>query len=178
MVKLSRKLLLYLLNPTMPLPGGNKLNMESMSIEEKINQRQFRSSYHKLALNLIYTASNLQAFLKAGFKKEDLTVQQYNILRILRGNYPDPLSTLQIRTRMMDKMSDTSRIVDRLVLKSLVTKCTNSVDNRLVDIIITPQGLEKLALLDKTEDRIAEFFSQVTTEEAENISLMLDKLHP
>ncbi|WP_090391977.1 MarR family winged helix-turn-helix transcriptional regulator [Niabella drilacis] len=149
-----------------------------MSIEEKINQRQFRSSYHKLALNLIYTASNLQAFLKAGFKKEDLTVQQYNILRILRGNYPDPLSTLQIRTRMMDKMSDTSRIVDRLVLKSLVTKCTNSVDNRLVDIIITPQGLEKLALLDKTEDRIAEFFSQVTTEEAENISLMLDKLHP
>lgn len=154
-----------------------KLNMRSMSIEEKINQRQFKSSYHKLALNLIYTAGSLQAFLKAGFKKEDLTLQQYNILRILRGSLPEPLSTLQIRARMMDKMSDTSRIVDRLVLKGLVTKSINTIDNRLVDVVITPEGLKKLALLDKTEDRIAEFFSAVSTEEAENISFLLDKLH-
>ncbi|MBO9591257.1 MAG: MarR family transcriptional regulator [Niabella sp.] len=148
-----------------------------MSIEEKINQRQFKSSYHKLALNLIYTSSSLQYFLKAGFKKEDLTVQQYNILRILRGSFPKPLSTLQIRERMIDKMSDTSRIVDRLVLKQLVTKCTNNIDNRLVDVVITQEGLDKLALLDETEDRIATFFHNVSKEEAEQISSMLDKLH-
>ncbi|WP_300602000.1 MarR family transcriptional regulator [Niabella sp.] len=148
-----------------------------MSIEEKINQRQFKSSYHKLALNLIYTSSSLQSFLKAGFKKEDLTVQQYNILRILRGSFPQPLSTLQIRERMIDRMSDTSRIVDRLVLKQLVTKCTNNVDNRLVDVVITRNGLDKLALLDETEDRIATFFNNVSKEEAELISSMLDKLH-
>ncbi|MCF3110608.1 MarR family transcriptional regulator [Niabella sp. CC-SYL272] len=148
-----------------------------MSIEEKISQRQFKNSYHKLALNLIYTSSSLQYFLKAGFKKEGLTVQQYNILRILRGSFPKPLSTLQIRERMIDKMSDTSRIVDRLVLKGLVTKCTNHIDNRLVDVVITPEGLDKLALLDETEDRIATFFHNVSTEEAEQISAMLDKLH-
>ncbi|MBZ4189313.1 MarR family winged helix-turn-helix transcriptional regulator [Niabella beijingensis] len=148
-----------------------------MSIEEKINQRQFKSSYHRLALNLIYTTSSLQAFLKEGFKKEDVTVQQYNILRILRGSYPKPLSTLQIRARMMDKMSDTSRIVDRLVLKKMVTKSINHIDHRLVDVVITQEGLEKLALLDQTDDNIAAFFGTVSTEEAEKISKMLDKLH-
>ncbi|MBO9620610.1 MAG: MarR family transcriptional regulator [Niabella sp.] len=148
-----------------------------MSIQEKLNQRTFKNSYQKLALNLIYTSGNLQSFLKTGFKRENLTIQQYNILRILRGCLPNPLSTLQIRERMMDKMSDTSRIVDRMVLKELVTKNINNIDNRLVDVAITNKGLEKLELLDNTEDHIAEFFSAVSPEEAELISAMLDKLH-
>ncbi|HEX7755670.1 MAG TPA: MarR family transcriptional regulator [Niabella sp.] len=148
-----------------------------MSIQEKLNQRHFKSSYHKLALNLLFTSTYLESFLKQHFKKEDLTIQQYNILRILRGSFPKPLSTLQIRERMTDRMSDTSRIVDRMVTKELVTKNINVADNRLVDVVITDKGLEKLATLDGIEDRIAELFNAISPDEAEETSQILDKLH-
>lgn len=148
-----------------------------MSIQKKINQGNFKNSYHRLTVNLLYTTSNLQGFLKAHFKKEGITPQQYNILRILRGSFPKPLSTLQIRERMMDKMSDTSRIVDRMVLKDLVTKSVNLVDNRLVDVIISGNGLDKLSALDETEELLAGFFSAIKPDEADAISGMLDKIH-
>ncbi|ANH83148.1 transcriptional regulator [Niabella ginsenosidivorans] len=148
-----------------------------MSIQEKLNQRQFKNSYHKLALNLLVTSNYLESFLKGTFKKENITIQQYNILRILRGSFPKPLSTLQIRERMTDRMSDTSRIVDRMVTKGLVTKNINVSDNRLVDVVITDKGLEKLAALDGIEDRITELFSTISPQEAEATNVLLAKLH-
>lgn len=148
-----------------------------MSIQEKIKLQRFKNNYHKLAVNLLYTASNLQSFLKQLFEREDITNQQYNILRILRGSYPVPLSTQQIRARMMEKMSDTSRIVDRLVLKELVTKRKNAADSRLVDILISEKGLQKLIILDNIEEQLIGFFGALTPEEAEEISRKLDKAH-
>lgn len=147
-----------------------------MTIEEKIYQNQFKNSYHKLAINLLYTTSQMESFLKAHFKQQDITLQQYNILRILRGSFPKPLSTLQIRDRMMDKMSDTSRIVDRMLLKDLVTKTTNPKDNRLVDVLISTKGLEKLELLNDTEEKITQYLSAVSENDAEILSNLLDRL--
>jgi DNA-binding MarR family transcriptional regulator len=93
-----------------------------MSIEKDISQlRKFNSEHHKAIVNLIFTNSWVTEKLKQHLESKDLTLQQFNILRILRGSNT-PLSTLQIRDRMLDKMSDTSRIVDRLVLKSLARK--------------------------------------------------------
>ena len=92
-----------------------------MGIENDINQRKFRSEYQKAIVNLIYTYNWTTERLKNIFDKEEVTMQQFNILRILRGS-EKPLSTLQIRERMLDKMSDTSRSVDRLVIKGLVKK--------------------------------------------------------
>ena len=92
-----------------------------MSIEKDINQTRFRNDYQKSAINLIYTFNWMNEQMKGIFDQHDITSQQFNILRILRGA-GEPLSTLQIRQRMLDKMSDTSRIVDRLIKKELVRK--------------------------------------------------------
>ena len=85
-----------------------------MGLEKDINQSAFRNENQKASINIIYTYHWLVEQLKNVLGEEDLTLQQFNILRILRGSHPAPLSTLQIRERMLDKMSDTSRIVDRL----------------------------------------------------------------
>lgn len=149
----------------------------NMTIEEGIKQKQFKHSYHKLAVNLMYTTSLLESHLKSLFKKEEITMQQYNILRILRGSRPRPLSTMQIRERMMDKMSDTSRIVDRLLIKKLVTKKISNDDNRLVDVRITDKGMLLLAKLDNVEDSIAAFMKNLSEDDAELISNFLDRIH-
>lgn len=148
-----------------------------MTIEEGIKQRNFKSAYHKLAVNLMYTTNLLESFLKDIFKQEEITLQQYNILRILRGSHPNPLSTLQIRERMMHNMSDTSRIVDRLLIKKLVTKKICSGDNRLVDVRITDRGMKLLTKLDIVEDKVAVFLQNITNDEALGLSDLLDKIH-
>ncbi|MGN7783659.1 MarR family winged helix-turn-helix transcriptional regulator [Niabella sp. 22666] len=148
-----------------------------MTIEEEIKQSKFVSSYQKLAFNIIHSSRWLENFLKKRFSEHDLTMQQYNILRILRGSQPNPLSTLQIRERMIDKMSDTSRIVDRLILKKLVTKKTSKTDSRLVEVRITEKGLELLAQLDDTDEKLASYLSNLTEEEAALASNLLDKMH-
>ena len=127
-----------------------------MSIEKDINQRSFRNEYQKGIINLIYTYNWMNEKMKSVFDKEDVTGQQYNILRILRGA-GKPISTLQIRERMLDKMSDTSRIVDRLVLKGLAKKTVCKDDKRLVDVSISAKGkklLEKIDLYEKDMDAI------------------------
>ena len=84
-----------------------------MGIEKDIQQQHFRNEYQKASVNIIYSANWLNEKIKTMLDPDDITPQQYNILRILRGSQ-HPLSTLQIRSRMLDKMSDTSRIVERL----------------------------------------------------------------
>ncbi len=108
-----------------------------MGIEKDINQYHFTSEGQKAVINLIYTSNWITEHIKKVLDDQDITLQQFNILRILRGSDPQPLSTLTIRERMLDKMSDTSRIVDRLVIKGLAVKKICSTDKRLVDVNIT-----------------------------------------
>jgi DNA-binding MarR family transcriptional regulator len=124
-----------------------------MSLENDIQQAKFRNEYQKAAINLIYTFNWLTEKNKQFFDKADITSQQFNILRILRGAGV-PLSTLQIRQRMLDKMSDTSRIVDRLVKKELVKKVICKTDRRLVDVTISDKGLSLLKDLDNYNDEL------------------------
>src|ERR1700689_3404307 len=146
-----------------------------MSIADEINQRKFRSERQKAAINLIYTTNWLNEKMKYFFDNYDITSQQFNILRILRGA-GEPLSTLQIRQRMLDKMSDTSWIVDRLVRKGMVRKTTNDTDRRLVDIIITPRGRKLLEKIDPLEDEMDKMMTSLSPEEASTLSRLLDKL--
>jgi MarR family transcriptional regulator, 2-MHQ and catechol-resistance regulon repressor len=99
-----------------------------VGIEKDIHQNAFRNARQKAMINLLFTYGWAIERIKNFVSKEDITHQQYNILRILRGAHPKPLSTLQIRERMLDKMSDTSRIVDRLIVKDLVQKSTCTTD--------------------------------------------------
>jgi DNA-binding MarR family transcriptional regulator len=147
-----------------------------MSIEKDINQlRKFRNEYHKSVVNLIFTYSWVTEKLKQYIEAEDLTLQQYNILRILRGSV-GPLSTLQIRDRMLDKMSDTSRIVDRLVLKKLAKKTISKKDKRLVDVVITAKGKTILAKLDTNQQMIDNAVNNLTEGEAKVLNGLLDKI--
>jgi DNA-binding MarR family transcriptional regulator len=102
-------------------------------------------------------------------------MQQFNILRILRGAVT-PISTLQIRERMIDKMSDTSRIVDRLVVKELVKKNICPSDKRLVDVSITSKGKKLLSKFDDTAYINGEFCNSLSSYEAKELNKLLDKL--
>jgi DNA-binding MarR family transcriptional regulator len=146
-----------------------------MGIEKDIQQANFRNEYQKMGINLLYTANWLNENVGKFLAQEDITQQQYNILRILRGSEV-PLSTLQIRERMLDKMSDTSRIVDRLILKELVAKNTCPADKRLVDITLTAKGLTLVEKLDQYNDQIDSILKGVTESEAKTINEILDKL--
>jgi len=146
-----------------------------MGIENDINQRKFKSEYQKAIVNLVYTYNWVRERLKNIFDKEEVTMQQFNILRILRGS-DRPLSTLQIRERMLDKMSDTSRIVDRLVLKGLVKKTICESDKRLVDVTITNEGKRLLEKLDVFEPDMMKIMDAISEEEANVLNGLLDKI--
>lgn len=146
-----------------------------MGIEHDIHQANFLSEYQKMNINLIYTYNWAMERSKRFFEKADLTMQQYNILRILRGA-AKPLSTLQIRQRMLDKMSDTSRIVDRLLKKELVEKVICKNDRRLVDVTISQKGLALLSFLDHHEHELDSHLRGLSVEEVQQINHLLDKL--
>ena len=147
-----------------------------MGIDNDIRQTKFRNEHQKAGLNLLYTYGWVMERTKEIFATEDITPQQFNILRILRGSHPQPLSTLQIRERMLDKMSDTSRIVDRLIAKGLVKKGTCKSDRRLVDVMITDKGRKMLERLDLREDELDSIIGNLTEKEAVVLSDLLDKL--
>lgn len=147
-----------------------------MGIKEAIKQSTFRSSRQKAMLNMLYTHNWMLQHIRGFMAGANLTHQQYNVLRILRGSHPKPLSTLQIRDRMLDKMSDTSRIVDRLIKKKLVKKTACEDDRRLVDIAITTQGMAVLQELDGREQELDELLGGLSESEAETLSALLDKL--
>jgi MarR family 2-MHQ and catechol resistance regulon transcriptional repressor len=147
-----------------------------MSIEKDINQYKFRNQQQKSVINLFYTYNWVLERIKKILAEEDLTPQQFNMLRILRGSFPTPLSTLQIRERMLDKMSDTSRIVDRLILKGLVQKSTSAADKRLVDVLITEAGKNVLAKLDARNDVMDAVFDNLNEDEMTQLNELLDKL--
>lgn len=147
-----------------------------MGIDKDIQQAKFRNVYQKAGINLIYTLGWMKDRTKPIFDAEGITPQQFNILRILRGSFPKPLSTLQIRERMLEKMSDTSRIVDRLIAKGLVKKVICKSDRRLVDVIISDKGKKLLDRLDEREAEMDGVLSNLTEKEASTLSDLLDKL--
>jgi DNA-binding MarR family transcriptional regulator len=146
-----------------------------MTIEEEIKQPKFRNAHQKAVLNLIFTANWLTNRQRELFEPHGITGQQYNILRILRGQHPKRISGAEIKSRMLDKNSDVSRLLDRLIGKSLVAKnqCPN--DKRASDISITEAGLTLLQTLDATINNMDAQFLNLTKEEALQLSTLLDK---
>ncbi len=146
-----------------------------MSIEKDIQQQSFRNEYQKATVNLIFSANWLNEKIKQFLDSEDITPQQYNILRILRGT-KQPLSTLQIRERMLDKMSDTSRIVERLLRKGLVEKKICPADKRMVDVVISKKGIALLEKLDHRNEELDSLLQSLSPDEANALNGLLDKM--
>jgi len=147
-----------------------------MSIETDIKQKKFRSPFQKLALNLVYTTKWLEYKQLESFKEHDITPQQYNVLRILRGQQGNPIKVSDITERMLDKSSNTSRLVDKLLAKNLAKRTSCESDRRAVDVVITEEGLDLLKVLDPIIEDWENRFNIISEAEAEQISALLDKL--
>lgn len=114
--------------------------------------------------------------IKQHFNGAGITPQQYNILRILRGSHPTPLTVLDLKARMLDKNCDASRLIERLIVKGFVKKKICTADKRRVDIVINPKGFELLLQLDKQEQALDDIASKLTPAEATELSRLLDKM--
>ncbi|MDX5345799.1 MAG: MarR family transcriptional regulator [Hymenobacteraceae bacterium] len=147
-----------------------------MKIEEEIKQRKFKNEHHKALINVLYTSGWMQQKQAALFKPFGLTLPQFNILRILRGQYPKPATINLLIERMLDKTSNASRIVDKLENKGLVSReqCPN--DRRTVDVLITEKGLDLLKQMDGLEDSRKIGIGNLSEAEAEELNRLLDKI--
>ncbi|MBK7869920.1 MAG: MarR family transcriptional regulator [Saprospiraceae bacterium] len=147
-----------------------------MKIEDAIRQkRPFRNAYQRTVVNLIYTTNWLTDHIREHLKPFGITIQQYNVLRILRGA-GKPISTSDIRDRLLDKMADTSRMVDRLCQKGLVIRTVCPGDKRLVDVTLSEDGEKLLAEIDKMDAQMDAVARNLSEEEAAHLSELLDKL--
>lgn len=152
------------------------LTASTMKIEEAIRQkRPFRNAYQRTVVNLIYTTNWLTDHIREHLKPFGITIQQYNVLRILRGS-GKPISTSDIRDRLLDKMADTSRMVDRLCQKGLVIRTVCPGDKRLVDVTLSEDGEKLLVEIDKMDAQIDAVAHNLSEEEAAHLSELLDKL--
>jgi DNA-binding MarR family transcriptional regulator len=147
-----------------------------MKLEDEIVQKKFRSETHKLGVNLVYTFNWIDALHQKHFKKHGITPQQFNLLRILRGQHPRPATIKLLKERMLDKMSDASRIVEKLRLKGLVDRDISPDDRRNCDVMINAKGLKLLADIDKEEKLFDNFYSNLSDEEKKQLNDLLDKL--
>jgi len=145
-----------------------------LSIEEEI-QSSFKNEYHKLVVNIQLTASRFAEKIQLVMKEHDLTSTQYNVLRILRGQNQKPASIGLIKERMIERNSDVSRIIDRLLKKGLISRTENEIDRRQKDVIISAEGLKVLKKIDDMNDLIPEVLKNISEKEAQQLNNLLDK---
>lgn len=147
-----------------------------MSIEKDINQKNFKDAFQKAYINLMFTNNWMLNQTKSWFKEHGVTHQQYNVLRILRGSHPNCMNPGSIKDVMIDKSPDLTRLIDRLIEKKYVQRETCGSNRRKVDVIITQEGLDKLKQLDPLEEEMKNMFNNLTDDEAETLSNLLDRL--
>ncbi len=146
-------------------------------IEEEILQdKKFTSEYEKLVVNILFTSGWLYNTNSARLKKFGVTPEQYNVLRILRGSYPKPMTLGDITCRMLDKSSNATRLVEKLRIKGLLHRDLCATNRRQVDIMITPKGLSLLTEIDNEADEWYNGLKSVTKTEARELNRILDKL--
>ncbi|NUQ82798.1 MAG: MarR family transcriptional regulator [Bacteroidetes bacterium] len=146
------------------------------TIHDEIQQQTFSSSGQRAVVNVLFTAGWLQDRHADFLKPFGLSVQQFNILRILRGQQPKPASIMLLKERMIDKNSDASRLVDRLFKKGLVIRRECPSDRRQMDVTISEAGLSLLAQIDRESDQMNRLIQTLTDAEADQLSYLLDKL--
>lgn len=147
-----------------------------MKIGKEIKQAKFKNEHQKMLINILFTSGWLSSKHAGNLKPFGISTQQYNILRILRGQHPKPATVNLLIERMLDKNSNASRLVEKLRLKKLVERAVCLDDRRAVNVAITKKGLDLLIELDKQEDKFIEDLKTLSEKEAEQINLFLDKL--
>lgn len=147
-----------------------------MEIDKLIKQARFKDSFQKAIINLLYTSNYFRDIHQSIFKKYDIQGQHYNLLRILKGKYPEPVTPGYIKDVMLDKGTDLTRLIDKLQKKGWVLRRICAHNKRQMDVTITDLGIEKLnQMIDEVsaQDKILKKLSE---EEYEMLSNLLDKM--
>jgi DNA-binding MarR family transcriptional regulator len=147
-----------------------------MALEDDIRQQKFDNEFHKTAVNILFTSSWLYNLNALRLKPYDITPEQYNVLRILRGSHPNALMLVDITCRMIDKSSNATRLVEKLRQKGLVNRTVCENNRRQVDIRITPKGLRVLEAIDKDSKGWTGTLKNISKGEAVELNRILDKL--
>lgn len=146
-----------------------------MKIEDEIKQVQFIDNRHKMVVNLMFTARFIEGKLERLFKKYGITSQQYNVLRILKGQYPDPICAGDVLTRMLDRNSNITRLMEKLLAKNLVTRKVKDDNRRMHEIVITQEGIQLLDQIFPEFNQIMSEYLGISDTEAGLVSDLLDK---
>ena len=147
-----------------------------MKLKDEIKQGKFRSEHHKAIINIYYTNCFISSQFQEVLKRHKITPQQYNILRILRGQHSKAISMGLIKERMLDKSSDVSRLIERLRAKKFVERKTCKKDRRQMDVKIINAGLDLLAKMDGCEQQMDNILSNLSKKETELLNDILDKI--
>jgi DNA-binding MarR family transcriptional regulator len=147
-----------------------------MKLEDEIKQKKFKDEYEKLVVNILFTGNWMNLLNAKNLKPLGLTLPQYNVLRILRGQHPEPATVNLLIDRMLDKSSNASRIVDKLLKKNLVARKICKNDRRSVDVLITGKGLELLKQIDGESKKWNQIYKTLNPEEAKKLNFLLDKI--
>jgi DNA-binding MarR family transcriptional regulator len=147
-----------------------------MGLEHDIKQERFATEHEKAVVNILFTSSWLYNLNLARLKPHGITPEQFNVLRILRGSSPKPLMLAEITSRMIDKNSNATRLVEKLRQKGLLKReiCDNN--RRQVDIMITEKGLQVLKKIDNDSEEWLATLKTITKAEAQELNRILDKL--
>ncbi|MFT2010750.1 MarR family winged helix-turn-helix transcriptional regulator [Pontibacter sp. 13R65] len=147
-----------------------------MRIEDELHQKDFKDDYRRLLANLLFTNNWVNQQVMPFFKELDLTLQQHNVLAILRGQHPKPVCFGEIQDRMVDRNSNVTRLVDKLIEKGYVTRVICPDNRRMIEVRITEKGLEKLQQVDNSFPQLLAQFHNLSQQEAVQASELLDKL--
>jgi len=146
------------------------------TISDDIRQTRFRSESQKAIINLVYTYNQVSGQMMALLNGFGLTMQQFNILRILKGQYPNPSTNNLVKERMLDRNSDVTRLIDRMIKAGLVTRTSCEKDRRRVDILITQKGLDLLKAIEPHEVAMDNLAGGLSEAELTQLNHLLDKL--
>ena len=150
--------------------------VQEMGIAEEIKQKEFANFTEKAIVNISYTNSYFSGLINSALKEHKTSLQQFNVLRILQGQHPKPVSINEITQRMVDKMSNASRLVDKLCDKELVIRGSCPYDKRQVDVSVTEQGQETLKTLNTVVDEVILNHQKLTSLEFDTLNQLLDRL--
>lgn len=148
-----------------------------MKIEEAIKQSHFSDNYQKVIVNLLFTGNWVRDEQILLLKQYDILPQHFNVLRIIKGRHPEPISPGEIKEVLIDKSNDLTRLLDKLERKGLVKRRLCSVNRRKMDVTLSARGIK---LIEDTTKSIEPFVKglkgRITDKEAETLNKLLDKM--
>lgn len=147
-----------------------------MKLEQEIKQNKFKDAYHKLRVNILYTSNWMGHQYSKDLKKFGISIEKFNVLQILRVQYPNPSTINFLVDRLLNKMSNASRLVEALKKKGLLERDVNQGDGRARDVLITKKGFALLKKLDKIEEKWIKNFYHLSENEIEKTNDLLDML--